>query len=109
MKATCKSFINILNTIHEESINTKDAQTANQYLYNEFGAALMNFCHFALLSNGNIRKIDGLEKRGVATRVDLESDCVIKIIEKQKNYYTICNNMVADCTGRFLQTDSISL
>lgn len=108
-KATCTAFVNILNSIHEEGINTKDALTANQHLYNEFGAALMDFCHFALLSNGNIRKIDELEKRGVATRADLESDCVMKIIEKldrilhqpiekQKNYcYTVCNHLLDDC------------
>lgn len=108
-KATCTTFVNILNTIHEVGINAKDALIANQHLYNEFGAALMNFCHFALLSNGNIRKIDELERRGIATRADLESDCVIKIIEKldlvlrqpiekQKNYcYAVCNHLLNDC------------
>lgn len=108
-KATCTTFVNILNTIHEEGITTKVALAANPYLYNEFGAALMDFCHFALLSNGNIRKIDELEKRGVATRADLKSDCVMKIIEKldrilhqpiekQKNYcYTVCNHLLDDC------------
>lgn len=107
-KATCTTYVNILNTIHEEGITTKAALTANQHLYNEFGAALMDFCHFALLSNGNIRKIDELEKRGVAKRADLESDCVIRIIEKldlvlrqpiekQKNYcYTVCNHLLDD-------------
>lgn len=121
MKATCKSFINILNTIHEEGITTKGALMADQLLYTNFWFALKDFCHFALLSKtggknaegeilpGNSGKIDVLEIRGATTRDELETDCVIKIIEKldlvlrqpiekQKNYcYAICNNMVNDC------------
>ena len=121
MKATCKSFINILNTIHEEGITTKVALMADQLLYTNFWFALKDFCHFALLSKtsgknaageplpGNAVKIDVLEIRGATTRDELETDCVIKIIEKldlvlrqpiekQKNYcYAICNNMVNDC------------
>ena len=121
MKATCKSFINILNTIHEEGITTKAALMADQLLYTNFWFAVKDFCHFALLSKtggknaegeilpGNSGKIDVLETRDATTREELETDCIIKIIEKldlvlrqpiekQKNYcYAICNNMVNDC------------
>ena len=120
-KATCTTFVNILNTIHKEGITTKVALMADQLLYTNFWFALKEFCHFALLSKtsgknaegeilpGNSGKIDVLENRGATTRDELETDCVIKIIEKldlvlrqpiekQKNYcYTICNNMVNDC------------
>jgi hypothetical protein len=120
-KATCNTFVNILNTIHLNGITTKDALMADQSLYTEFWFALTEFCHFALLSKtsgknaegeilpGNSGKIDALEIRGATTRDEIETDCVIKIIEKldlvlrqpiekQKNYcYAICNNMVNDC------------
>nr|DAE75128.1 MAG TPA: hypothetical protein [Caudoviricetes sp.] len=120
-KATCTTFVNILNTIHEEGITTKATLMADQLLYTKFWFALTEFCHFALLSKtggksakgeilpGNSGKIDVLEIRGATTRDEIETDCVIKIIEKldlvfcqpiekQKNYcYTICNNMVNDC------------
>lgn len=129
MKATCKSFINILNTIHEEGIATKDALMADQLLYTNFWFALKDFCHFALLSKtggknaegeilpSNSGKIDVLETRGATTRHELETDCIIKIIEKldlvlrqpiekQKNYcYAICNNMVNDCFRKLLPDD----
>ena len=102
---------------------------ADQQLYTDFWFALKNFCHFALLSKtggknnegeilpGNSGKIDALEIRGVTTRDEIETDCVIKIIEKldlvlrqpiekQKNYcYTICNNMVNDCFRRLPPND----
>lgn len=121
MKATCKSFISILNTIHEEGITTKAALMADQLLYTNFWFAVKDFCHFALLSKtggknaegeilpGNSGKIDVLETRDATTREELETDCIIKIIEKldlvlrqpiekQKNYcYAISNNMVNDC------------
>lgn len=121
MKATCKSFINILNTIHEEGITTKAALMADQLLYTNFWFAVKDFCHFALLSKtggknaegeilpGNSGKIAVLETRDATTREELETDCIIKIIEKldlvlrqpiekQKNYcYAISNNMVNDC------------
>lgn len=120
-KATCTAFVNILNTIHEVGIATKATLMADQLLYTEFWFALTEFCHFALLSKtsgknaegeilpGNYGKIDVLEIRGATTRDEIETDCVIKIIEKldlvlrqpiekQKNYcHTICNNMVNDC------------
>lgn len=120
-KATCTAFVNILNTIHEQSIPTKVVLMANQLLYHELWFALTEFCHFALLSKtsgknaageilpGNSGKIHVLETHGVTTRKEIETDCVIKImdkldlvlhqpINKQKNYcYTICNNMVNDC------------
>lgn len=120
-KANCNAFVNILNTIHEDGITTKAALMADQLLYTEFWFALKDFCAFALRSKtsgknsdgeirlGNIGKIDVLETRGATTRDEIETDCVIKIIdnldhvlrqpiEKQKNYcYTICNNMVIDC------------
>ena len=131
-KATCFSFVNILNTIYKENITSKAALMANQLLYTEFWFALKDFCHFALLSKtggknskgeilpGNSGKIDVLESRNMTTREELETDCVIKIIdkldlvlrqplEKQKNYcYTICNNMVNDCF-RKLPPDNIKI
>jgi len=90
---------------------------------------LMEFCHFALLSKtsgknakgeilpGNSGKIEVLEIRGATTRDEIETDCVIKIIEKlnlvlrqpiekQKNYcYAICNNMVNDCFRKLPPND----
>lgn len=120
-KANCITFINIFNTIHAAGITTKDALMADQLLYTDFWFALKDFCHFALLSKtggknnegeilpGNSGKIDALEIRGVTTRDEIETECVIKIvekldwvlrqpIEKQKNYcYVICNNMLNDC------------
>lgn len=128
-KATCTTFVNILNTIHKEGITTKVALMTDQLLYTDFWFALKDFCHFALLSKtsgknaegeilpGNSGKIDVLENRGATTRDELETDCVIKIIEKldlvlrqpiekQKNYcYTICNNMVNDCFRKLLPDD----
>lgn len=128
-KATCITFVNILNTIHKEGITSKAALMADQLLYTDFWFALKDFCHFALLSKtggknnegeilpGNSGKIDALEIRGATTRDELETDCVIKIIEKldlvlrqpiekQKNYcYTICNNMVNDCFRRLPPND----
>lgn len=120
-KATCIPFVHMLNTIHQKGILTKAALMADPVLYTEFWLALQGFCHFALLSKtggknrdgeilpGNAGKIEALENRGAATRDEVETDCLIKIIEKldlvlrqpiekQKNYcYTICNNMVNDC------------
>lgn len=120
-KATCTTFVNILNTIHEEGITTKAALMANQLLYADFWFILEEFCHFALLSKssgknaegeilpGNAIKINVLQDEGQAKREDIERDCVVKImekldyvlrqpIEKQYNYcYKICNNMVNDC------------
>lgn len=128
-KATCTTFTNILNSIHEVGITTKEALMANQLLYTEFWFALKDFCHFALLSKtsgknakgeilpGNSGKIDVLETRGATTRDEIETDCVIKIInkldlvlrqpiEKQKNYcYAICNNMVNDCFRKLPPND----
>lgn len=128
-KATCITFVNILNTIHKEGITSKAVLMADQLLYTDFWFALKDFCHFALLSKtggknnkgeilpGNSGKIDALEIRGVTTRDEIETDCVIKIIEKldlvlrqpiekQKNYcYTICNNMVNDCFRRLPPND----
>jgi len=69
---------------------------------------------------GNSGKIDVLETRGATTRNEIETDCVIKIIEKlnlvlrqpiekQKNYcYAICNNMVNDCF-RMLPPDDFKI
>lgn len=123
-KATCNTFVNILNTIHAEGITTKVALMDNQLCYTEFWFALKDFCHFALLSKtsgknakdgiffGNSGKIDVLETRGATTRDEIEIDCVIKSIEKldqvlnqpiekQMDYcYTICNNMVNNCFKR---------
>ena len=120
-KASCTTFVNILNIIHEAGITTKEALMADQLLDTDFWFALKDFCHFALLSKtggkntdgeilpGNSGKINVLETRGMTTRSEIETDCAIKIIEKlnlvllqpiekQKNYcYVICNNMVNDC------------
>lgn len=128
-KANCTAFVNILNTIHAEGITTKAALMEDQLLYTEFWFALTEFCHFALLSKtsgknaegeilpGNSGKIDVLEIRGATTRDEIETDCVIKIIEKldlvlrqpnekQKNYcYAICNNMVNDCFRKLPPND----
>lgn len=131
-KATCTTFANIINTIHEEGITTKVALMADQLLYTDFWFAVKDFCHYALLSKtsgknnegeilpGNATKIDVLVFRGVTTREEIETDCMIKIIEKldlvlrqpiekQKNYcYAICNNMVNDCF-RKLPTDDFKI
>lgn len=128
-KAICSTFVNILNIIHKEGITTKVALMSDQLLYTDFWFALKDFCHFALLSKtsgkntegetlpGNSRKIDVLETRGATTRDELETDCIIKIIEKldlvlrqpiekQKNYcYAICNNMVNDCFRKLPPND----
>lgn len=127
--ATCSTFVNILNIIHKEGITTKVALMSDQLLYTDFWFALKDFCHFALLSKtsgkntegetlpGNSRKIDVLETRGTTTRDELETDCIIKVIEKldlvlrqpiekQKNYcYAICNNMVNDCFRKLPPND----
>ena len=119
-KADRVAFVDVLNVINKMGINTKSGLMADQLLYSTLGSALKEFVHFALLSktggvdaNGKIRpgncsKIETLENRGVATRDDIESDCIIKIIDnldmvlhqplgKQKNYcYTICKNIVND-------------
>lgn len=128
-KAICSTFVNILNIIHKEGITTKVALMSDQLLYTDFWFALKDFCHFALLSKtsgkntegetlpGNSRKIDVLETRGTTTRDELETDCIIKVIEKldlvlrqpiekQKNYcYAICNNMVNDCFRKLPPND----
>lgn len=121
MKAACVTFENILTTIHQKGITTQDALMADQPLYAEFWFALKDFCcHFALLSKtsgknaegeplpGNAVKIDVLELKGEATREDIETECMLKIIEKldyvlrqplgkQRNYsQKICNNLVND-------------
>ena len=46
----CDRFVNILNTIHQEGITTKDMLMKNHALYADFWLALQDFCHFALLS-----------------------------------------------------------
>lgn len=120
MRATSTTFTNILNTIHENGITSKNALMAACDLYDAFWFAAMDFSHFTLLSKtsgksrtgevlpGNAGKINVLTNRGAATRDELETDCVIRMIdkldlilrqpiEKQKNYcYTICNNIVND-------------
>ena len=131
-KATCTTFVNTLNTLHKEGITTKAKLMADQILYTEFWFALTEFVHYCLLSKtskknnegeiglGNVGKIDILEFLGATTRTEIETDCVIKIIEKldlvlrqpiekQKNYcYVICNNMVNDCF-RKLPPDDIKV
>ena len=121
MKTACVTFENILTTIHQKGITTKDALMADQLLYAEFWYSLKDFCcNFALLSKtsgknaegetlpGNAVKIDVLELKGKATREDIETECMLKIIDKldyvlrqslgkQRNYcHKICNNLVND-------------
>lgn len=93
-KTTCTPFVNTLNIIHEKGITSKAALTADPTLYADFWFAVKGFCHFALLSKtggkksdgeillGNIGKIDALVNRGVTTRDDIETDCLIKILDK---------------------------
>lgn len=130
-KATCTTFISILNTIREKGITTQNALIADQQLYTKFWFALEEFCHYCLLSKnggkdseggtrlGNIGKIDVLEARCAITRKELETDCAIKIvskldlvlsqpIEKQKNYcYAICNNIVNDCLRKLPAVEAV--
>lgn len=120
-KASCTTFVTLLQTLHREGIATRAALQADPERYARFWLALKEFCHFALLSRtggrtpqgeirpGNTAKIDWLESRGVTTREELETDCMIRIMEKldlvlcqppgkQKNYcYAICNHRVNDC------------
>ncbi len=121
-KTACTTFVSILDTIHEAGIRTRDELMEHPALYTQFWLALQDFvCRFVLLSKtggrndrgeilpGNCGKIDELEKRGAFTREEIETDCVIKVVEKldkvlsqpvekQKNYcYAICNNVVNDC------------
>lgn len=120
-KATCTTFVTILHTLHRQGITTREALMADQTQYTRFWLALQEFCHFALLSRtsgknvrgeirpGNTAKIEWLESRGLTTRAELETDCMIRImekldlvlrqpLEKQKNYcYVICNHLVNDC------------
>lgn len=117
MKTTCETFVNILNTIHNEEIKTKEALMLNQNLYASFWFAAQDFVSYVLCSKtnginkngevipGNFYKVETLEKSGVA-KEDLLSNCIIKIIdkldlvlkqpiEKQKNYcYRMLNNEV---------------
>jgi len=58
-KATCTTFVNILNTIHKEGITTKVALMADQVLYTNFWFALKDFCHFALLSKTSGKNAGG--------------------------------------------------
>lgn len=129
-KATCTTFVNVLNAIHEEGITTKAALMENQPLYTDFWFAVMDFCHFALLSRtgkktrtgeqlqGNTSKIDLLVRRGETTREEIESDCAIKIIDKldlvlrnptvQHQYaysYTLCTNHVIDLCRKLPSED----
>lgn len=99
MKATCTTFVNILNTIHKEGITTKSALIANQLLCAEFWFALEEFCHFALLSKssgknaegeflpGNAVKIDVLEFRGATTRREFEIDKEESVVAGQISKY----------------------
>lgn len=124
-RATCIPFVNVLHRINQQGITTKAALMADLVLYTHFWLALLEFCHFALLSKtggknqegrilpGNAGKIDLLESRGILDRDEMETDCAIKVvekldlvlrqpIEKQKNYcYAICNNLVNDRFRKF--------
>lgn len=119
-KNNCTAFIQILNTLRERGISTKDELMADPDLYTKFWFVLLNFCQFALHSktsknekgefvSGNTGKIEVLMSRGIITRDEIASDCAIRIIEKldlalrqesvekQKNYcYKTCNNVVND-------------
>ena len=118
-KATCVTFENILNTIHQKGITTKDALMADQQLYANFWLAAQDFATFCLFSkngkttkdgkrlSGNNTKVDILEARGITTREDITMDCVMRIVEYaekmlqkptvayMKNYgYSIVNSVV---------------
>lgn len=119
MKASCESFVSILNTVYEKGIKSKDALMLDQNLYASFWFATQNFVSYALRSKtngvdengeakpGNIYKLEALENLGFS-KEDIHADCVIKIIdkldlvlkqpiEKQKNYcYLIVNNHIND-------------
>lgn len=121
MKATCKSFINVMNVINQNGIKTLNELMENEALYTTFWFAVEDLVAYALrsktgkkneegeITSGNARKIETLKEYGLTTDEDIHSDCVIKImnkldlvlkqhpVEKQKNYcYTICNNVVND-------------
>lgn len=96
-KAVCKTFVNILNIIHEEGITTKVALMADQQLYANFWLAAQDLAKFRLRSKngkttkdgkqlaGNNAKVDNLEARGITTRDDITMDCVVRMMEYAEN------------------------
>lgn len=120
-KTICTTFKSILDAIHHENITSKLELEANPKLYANFWIAAKDFVHFATLSKtsgqspegsilaGNIYKIDRQISLGFHTREDIESICLLRIIdkldlilkepiEKQYNYcYTLVNHCVIDC------------
>lgn len=120
MKKTYAPFESILNAIHQNGIFTSAALMGNQELYTKLWFIATEFANFCLHSKtngvdeegnvktGNAGKIEVLIERGITTREDVQSDCVIRImtkldrvfaqpLEKQYNYcYKICNNVVND-------------
>lgn len=95
-KNTC-TFENILNTIQQKGITTKDALMADQQLYASFWQAAQDFAKFCLFSkngkttkngkqlSGNKTKVDILEARGITTREDITMDCVVRMVEYAEN------------------------
>lgn len=96
-KATCITFVNILNTIHKEGITSRAALMADQQLYASFWLAAQDFAKFCLFSkngkmtkegkqlSGNNTKVDILESRGITTRDDITMDCVVRMVEYAEN------------------------
>lgn len=124
MTASCRSFVNILNSIYAEGIKTRYSLEHNTELYTSFWFAVHDFVNFALLSKtskkkngevvpGNLYKTAVLEERGYL-KEDIHADCVVRILEKvdlvlaqplakQKNYcFRICNNVVNDQIRKLL-------
>ena len=120
MKKTYAPFENILNVIHQNGIFTSATLMGNRELYTKLWFVATEFANFCLhsktngvdeegnIKTGNAGKIEVLIERGLTTREDVQSDCVMKImskldlilaqpLEKQYNYvYKLCNNVVND-------------
>ena len=120
MKKTYAPFENILATIHQNGIATKAILMDCQELYSEFWFVASAFANFCLHSKtngidkdgnvkiGNAGKIEALVSCGFTTREDIQTDCVIRILDKldlvlcqpleaQYNYvYKMVNNVVND-------------
>ena len=96
-KATCVTFENILNTIHQKGITSKASLMADQQLYASFWLAAQDFATFCLFSKtgkttkagkqlaGNNIKVDILEAHGITTREDITMDCVVRMVEYAEN------------------------
>ena len=96
-KATCVTFEETLNTLHQKGITTIAALMANQQLYDDFWLSAWDYAKFCLSSkngkttkkgkqlSGNITKVDILEARGITTRDDIAMDCVVRMVKYAEN------------------------